>query len=171
MKRKIALIIATTGATLAAVSFPLEPYATTYQAIMQTEVQQQEEQQKKADEYNQYLLAQIITAETGGEAEDEMAKVGQVVLNRVNSKYWEFKDYNTIYQVLTQKGQYPETYQKIVEGLKPSEKAMEIAKKLLKGEIKSGLSKDVLWQTGFIPKFNVKVILKTKYHYYSVLED
>ena len=57
MKRKIALIIATTGATLAAVSFPLEPYATTYQAIMQTEVQQQEEQQKKADEYNQYLLA------------------------------------------------------------------------------------------------------------------
>ena len=41
MKRKIALIIATTGATLAAVSFPLEPYATTYQAIMQTEVQQQ----------------------------------------------------------------------------------------------------------------------------------
>ena len=100
-----------------------------------------------------------------------MAKVGQVVLNRVNSKYWEFKDYNTIYQVLTQKGQYPETYQNIVEGLKPSEKAMEIAKKLLKGEIKSGLSKDVLWQTGFIPKFNVKVILKTKYHYYSVLAD
>lgn len=170
MKRKIALIIITTGATLAVMSFPLEPYATSHHFMEQTEMQQQKEQQK-ANEYNQYLLAQIITAETGGVSDDEMAKVGQVVLNRVNSKYWEFKDYNTIYEVLTQKGQYPETYKKIVNGLKPSEEAEKISRELIEGKINSGLSEDVLWQTGFVPKFNVKVVLKTKYHYYSVLAD
>ena len=122
-----------------------------------------------------YLFAQIIYCEAGAESKAEMARVGQVVLNRMNTDYWEFEDVDTFYEVVTQKGQYPETWAKIKDGIVPSKAAMEVAKGLINGTIDSGLSDDVYWQTGFVPTWNAKVVFKSKirsgYHYYSVLAD
>ena len=129
----------------------------------------------KYSEEDIYLFAQILYCEAGGESKEEMARVGQVVLNRINTDYWEFEDVNTFYEVVTQKGQYPETWAKIRRGIKPSEDAIEVAEGLVNGTIDSGLGEDVYWQTGFVPDWNARVILKTRcdngYHYYSVLAD
>jgi len=131
---------------------------------------------KSGSEYTDeeiYLFAQILYCEAGGESKEEMARVGQVVLNRMNTDYWEFEDVNTFYEVVTQKGQYPETWAKIKNGIVPSEDAIEVAEGLVNGTVDSGLGEDVYWQTGFVPDWNARVILKTKcdngYHYYSVL--
>lgn len=126
---------------------------------------------KDTDDFDMYLLAQICYAEAGGASLDEMSKVGQVVLNRINSQYWEFKDCKTLLDVVTQEGQYPETWNKIRNGLVPSENAIKVAQGLLNGDIHSGLSDNVLWQTGFVPSWNVKIVLQTQWHYYSVLKD
>ena len=133
---------------------------------------------KSGSEYTDeeiYLFAQILYCEAGGESKEEMARVGQVVLNRINTDYWEFEDVNTFYEVVTQKGQYPETWAKIRRGITPSQDALEVAEGLVNGTIDSGLGEDVYWQTGFVPDWNARVILKTKcdngYHYYSVLDD
>ena len=127
----------------------------------------------KYSEKDIYLFAQILYCEAGGESKAEMARVGQVVLNRMNTDYWEFAKCKTINQVLRQSGQYPETVAKIDRGIKPSQAAMEVARGLLNGTIDSGLGEDVYWQTGFVPDWNARVILKTPcdsgYHYYSVL--
>lgn len=116
-----------------------------------------------------YLLAQIVYCEAGGCSKDEMAKVGQVVLNRRDTDYWEFADCKTIYTVLCYKNSYPDTLKKIKNGIVPSKSAIIVAEGLLNGTVDSGLSKDVLWQTGFKPSWNVTVVLRTKWHYYSVL--
>lgn len=116
-----------------------------------------------------YLLAQIVYAEAGGCSKDEMAKTGKVVINRVNTDYWEFAKCKTIEDVLYQKGSYPDTVRKIRNGLVPSQDALEVAKALLNGTIETGLSDEVFWQTGFKPSWNATVVLKTEWHYYSVL--
>ena len=122
-----------------------------------------------------YLFAQILYCEAGGESKEEMARVGQVVLNRMNTNYWEFKNIDTFYEVVTQSGQYPETWAKIRRGITPSQDAIKVAEGLVNGTINSGLGEDVYWQTGFVPDWNARVILKTRcdggYHYYSVLAD
>ena len=134
---------------------------------------------KNYTDYDVKLLAQIIYCEASGTSRDEMAKVGQVVLNRRDTTYFEFANCKTIYSVIAQDGQYPETLEKIENGIKLSnsidkaemEKAMKIAEGLLNGTIDSGLSKDVLWQTGFIPTWNVDVVDQTDWHYYSKLAN
>lgn len=132
---------------------------------------------KNYSNYEVQLLAEIIYCEASGTSRDEMAKVGQVILNRRDTTYWEFANCKTIYDVVSQKGQYPETLAKINNGIKLSnsidkaemDKAMEVAEGLLSGTINSGLSKDVLWQTGFEPSWDVIVVCQTNWHYYSVL--
>lgn len=115
-----------------------------------------------------YLLAQIIQAEAGICNRDEMAKVGQVVLNRVKTTHEDFDDCNTIREVLYQKGQYhSQTLKNIENGIVPSEEALSVAKGLIKGTEDSGLSENVLWQTGFVPTWRAKVVCHTKWHYYS----
>ena len=128
-----------------------------------------EESKSKYTDKEIYLFAQILYCEAGGANKAEMARVGQVVLNRLNTDYWEFKNCDTFYDVLVQENQYPETLAKIRNGIIPSKDAMAVAKGLIKGTIDSGLSEDVLWQTGFIPTWNVKVVYESQWHYYSVL--
>lgn len=132
---------------------------------------------KNYTDYDVKLLAEIIYCEASGTSTDEMAKVGQVVLNRRDTAYFEFANCKSIYDVISQKGHYPETLAKINNGIKLSNsidefemnKAIEVAKGLLCGTIDSGLSKDVLWQTGFVPSWDVIVVCQTNWHYYSVL--
>lgn len=115
-----------------------------------------------------YLLAQILYAEAGGCGESEMAKVGQVVLNRMNTNYWEFAHCNTIYEVLCQENGYPTTLRKINNGIKPSKLALQVAEGLLSGILDSGLDDNVFWQTKEIPSWDASVVEHTGWHYYSV---
>ena len=117
---------------------------------------------------DEYLLAQLMFCEAGGCDKSEMARCGQVVLNRVTSNLPDFANCNSIRDVITQKGQYPQTWAKIVRGIKPSDEALEVSHGLLEGTLDSGLSEDVLWQTGFIPRFNAHVVYQSPWHYYSV---
>ena len=118
-----------------------------------------------------YLLAQMIYCEAGGCDREEMARVGTVILNRVKTDFSDFTNCNTIYEVLIQENQYPETFNKIQNGIVPSEDAIEVSNGLISGEIDSGLSEDVLWQTGFEPNFKARVIYKNQWHYYSVPKE
>lgn len=131
-----------------------------------------------------YLFAQILYAEAGGVSKGEMRLVGEVVLNRLTTDYWEFEPYCTsLWGVLSQSGQYPDTLRKIRNGLVPSEDALEVARALLLDEYESLLPDDCLWQTGFYPSWNVEVVrypgewklddgtVIEVYHYYSVLAD
>ncbi len=131
-----------------------------------------------------YLLAQILYAEAGGVSKWEMRLVGEVVFNRLTTDYWEFEVYcTTLWGVLSQSGQYPETLRKIRNGITPSEDALEVAKALLLDEYEELLPDDCLWQTGFYPSWNVEVVrypgqwklddgtVIEVYHYYSVLAD
>ena len=97
-----------------------------------------------------------------------MANVGQVVINRLETDYWEFSNCDTIYEVLCYKNSYPATLRKIKRGVIPSQEALLIAKELLSGNLDSGLSEEVLWQTAFKPSWRATVVLKTNWHYYSV---
>lgn len=115
-----------------------------------------------------YLLAQILYAEAGGCGKAEMSKVGQVVLNRMNTNYWEFAECNTIYEVLCQENGYPTTLWKINNGIKPSKLALQVAEGLLSGNLDSGLEENVFWQTKEIPSWDATVVEHTGWHYYSV---
>lgn len=92
-----------------------------------------------------YLLAQILYAEAGGVSKWEMRLVGEVVFNRLTTDYWEFEPYcTTLWGVLSQSGQYPETLRKIRNGITPSEDALEVAKALLLDEYEELLPDDCL---------------------------
>jgi N-acetylmuramoyl-L-alanine amidase len=52
------------------------------------------------------LLARIVKCEAGGEGEDGMKAVASVVMNRVNITYGEYAKYNTVREVVFQKGQF-----------------------------------------------------------------
>ena len=78
------------------------------------------------------LLAKVIYAEAGSEFLSDEWKmcVGEVVLNRVASP--EFP--NTIYDVVYQQGQYQGARSGYIASLTPSERCIDIAKRLLNGE-------------------------------------
>ena len=89
-----------------------------------------------------YLLASLIQSEAGNNASsDELQQwVGQVVINRANSKY--FKP-TTIHGVIHQKGQYS-----TANNLKkPTERALRNAEIVLQG--KSTCPRDVVFQANF----------------------
>ncbi|MGN1299179.1 MAG: hypothetical protein ACI4UE_04270 [Candidatus Scatovivens sp.] len=159
----------TTKETIAQTSNNRKIVTTTKKVVESTTTTKKAVREKNYTDSDVYLLAQILFCEAGGCGNSEMAKVGQVVLNRKNTDYWEFKDCDTIYDVVSQKNSYPQTLKKIKNGIVPSEAAKQVAKGLLDGSIDSGLSKDVLWQTGFKPSWNVIVVQKTEWHYYSAL--
>lgn len=79
-----------------------------------------------------YLLAKIMYAEAGSYwlSDEWKMCVGEVVLNRVASP--EFPD--TIYEVLTQKGQYYGSGSRYFERLRPTELCVRLALRLLEGE-------------------------------------
>lgn len=145
---------------------------TTKKEVVSVKVTAPKVRTKSASQFSDeeiYLFAQILYCEAGGASKNEMARVGQVVLNRMYTDYWEFEDVNTFYEVLTQNGQYPETWAKIRNGIVPSDDAIEVAEGLLDGTIDSGLSENVFWQTGFIPDWNAEVVYVSDWHYYSVV--
>lgn len=116
------------------------------------------------------ILARVVMAEAGGCDKDEMARVGQVVLNRIYTDYWEFASCVDIMSTISQENQY-ESFYAVINGLvTPSQEAYEVAEGLLAGTIDSGLGPDVLFQTGPDPTYsmNVEVVLYTGWHYYSV---
>lgn len=78
------------------------------------------------------LLAKVIYAEAGSEFLSDEWKmcVGEVVLNRVASP--EFP--NTIYDVVYQQGQYQGARSGYIASLTPSERCIDIARRLLDGE-------------------------------------
>lgn len=78
------------------------------------------------------LLAKVIYAEAGSDFLSDEWKmcVGEVVLNRVASP--EFP--NTIYDVVYQQGQYQEARSGYIASLTPSERCIDIARRLLNGE-------------------------------------
>lgn len=126
------------------------------------------EKQKAYSDSELYLLAQVLYAEAGGCGKEEMARVGQVVLNRINTDYWEFADNDSVIEVISKDNEYPETLSRIRNGLEPSRDSLQVAEGLLNGEIDSGLSEDVYWQTGFEPSWNVRVVYQSQWHYYAV---
>jgi hypothetical protein len=79
-----------------------------------------------------YLLAKIMYAEAGSEwlSDDWKMCVGEVVLNRVASS--EFP--NTVSGVIYQKGQYYGSGSTYFANLKPSERCVRLALRLLSGE-------------------------------------
>lgn len=121
-------------------------------------------------EDDHYLLAQILTAETGGEDEEEMFRVGTVFLNRINTTYWEFEKCTDFKSTLLLPGAYPVTAIKIQNGLAPTEKSLEISTRLIAGERTPDFGDDVFWQTGTVTDFNAVVVFVSPMgHYYSVL--
>jgi len=112
---------------------------------------------------DEYLLAQIIFCEAGGEGAEEMRLAGSVVINRARTNYKDFKDVSSIPEVLyqgygTKQQQYsPITIEKIESGIEPSKAAKKVAKGLLRGDLKC-LPEKVLFQTDFVPKWDVEII-------------
>ena len=79
-----------------------------------------------------YILAKIISSEAGSSwlPDDWKMCVGEVVLNRVASP--EFP--NSVYDVVTQRGQYAGANGSYFQRLRPSERCVLLAKRLLEGE-------------------------------------
>ena len=88
--------------------------------------------QPQYSESDLMLLAKVIYAEAGSDFLSDEWKmcVGEVVLNRVASP--EFP--NTIYDVVYQQGQYQGARSGYIASLTPSERCIDIAKRLLDGE-------------------------------------
>ncbi len=125
--------------------------------VFPTELPQQETQKEEPwytkYQESEYLLAQILECEAGGEGKREMFYVGSVVLNRARTDYWEFEEVYTIIEVLYQfygnkrRQQYDDrTIGKIESGIVPSDSALEVAKGLLDGSLEC-LPEYVLFQT------------------------
>lgn len=104
-------------------------------------------------------------------------------LHREKSNSYDFKDVNTLEDVISQSGQYPETWEKIQNEIQPTELALETARQLLEGSItefsvtyqgevlefvfdgevteifkteegkKIFVGDDIYWQTGFVPNW------------------
>lgn len=156
-------------------------------------VEETVEAKLEVDEDEVYLMAQLMTAETGGASEMagldieleklEMLLVGKTAQNREKSNSYDFKDVNTLEDVISQSGQYPETWEKIQNEIQPTELALETARQLLEGSItefsvtyqgevlefvfdgevteifkteegkKIFVGDDIYWQTGFVPNW------------------
>lgn len=88
--------------------------------------------QPQYSESDLMLLAKVIYAEAGSDFLSDEWKmcVGEVVLNRVASP--EFP--NTIYDVVYQQGQYQGARSGYIASLTPSERCIDIARRLLDGE-------------------------------------
>lgn len=128
---------------------------------------------------SEYLLAQILHCETGGENSLEMCYVGSVVLNRIRTDYHDFANINTVEEVLYQGYGTPlqqyanETIQKVEGGILPSEKALQVAHGLIYGTIEC-LPECILFQTAFVPEgWNTEVVdlPGNEIHVYSKPKD
>lgn len=120
-----------------------------------------------------YLLAQIIFCETGTATYEDMIYVGSVVLNRIRTNYKDFANVHTVAEVLYQNRgtkiqQYANpTINKVESGIVPPQECIDVATGLINGTIEC-LEESVLYQTGFVPKWNVEVVnLPNAEHYYS----
>ena len=120
-------------------------------------------------DFNVSFLATVMFAEASICGEAEMARVGQVVVNRANTEYYEFADCHTFVEVIAQPGQYTDTWERIQEGLTPSPEALYVAEGLLDGTIDSGLGEDVLFQTGFKPSWG-RIVYVSPWHYYATVD-
>lgn len=144
-----------------------KPSSSTYsEETMESDSEDNPEEFSEVDEET-YLLAQILTAEAVAEGEAEMLRVGTVLMNRIETTYYEFSECVDVKSTLEQSGAYPTTLQKIRQGLKPSEEAIQIAQRLMAGERTSEFGSNVYWQTLVEPDFNAEVEYVSAWHYYS----
>lgn len=115
-------------------------------------------QQKPAINYTTeelQLLATVIYAEAGGCDIEEQYRVGNVVLNRLeDTKHDEFKNVNTIENVIYQEGQFTSVGGE-AWNRGPTETQIKIARKLLEG--KRVLPDTVVW-------FSKKMLYGKKYY-------
>lgn len=88
------------------------------------------------------LLAKAINSEAADNNYTDKCYVGAVIMNRVDSGIWG----NTVYSVLTAKGQYA-CYGNSKFKLFPPQDCIDIAKELLLGE-RYGVPKNVIFQSG-----------------------
>ena len=137
---------------------------------------------------DEWLLAQILQAESGGTEEyyeephmrlNEHIAVGTAVLARVRSEIHDFCGVHTISEVLYQKGQYASrTIRLVEEGVQPCRDALLAAKILLRVPNLLVLASDGNWyqvgtnmvsQTGLCayPSWAKAVIFQTRWHYYA----
>lgn len=106
------------------------------------------------------LLSKIIQAEAGSSWLSDMHQllVGNVVLNRVNSKHFP----NTIEEVIFQKGQYSPTFDKERwHSIIPSERAIKNARLLLEGLRVA--PPNVVFQAEFVQGRKIYKKIKDKY--------
>lgn len=128
---------------------------------------------KTIEEGDIYMLAQAISAEAEGCGMEEKILVGKVILNRIESDYRSFSNYTSISEVLSTPNAYPVTWERIQDGLVPSEESLKVARKLLDGSMDElyydgiYVDTDVLYQTSDEPTWG-SVLFKTEYHYYAV---
>lgn len=127
--------------------------SSTPSATFTIQVEAAEVETKGFPEYSDetYLLAQIVYCEAGGQGKAEMSYVGSVVINRARTDYYDFRNVDTIREVLyqgygTSAQQYAEeTINKIEDGIEPSEDATEVAEGLIDGTIDC-LDEEILFQ-------------------------
>lgn len=97
--------------------------------------------------HEELLLAKIIQLECGNVLEDQIC-AGSVVLNRVRTTYKDFRNVNTISEVLQQPGQYGYRTRVTIMNCKPGENAKKVAHGLISGEIPCYEEK-ILFQTTY----------------------
>ncbi len=145
---RVCLVIAGTIIIFAPVTTYSEPKFTTVVKISEVnkqEITKQDDVQIKIKNYTDEdldLLARLINCECGSDwqSDEFKLKVANVVLNRV--KDGRFPD--SIYDVVYQKGQYYCVRSGAINS-PPSEKSLEIARRLLEGE--TVLPDNIIWQS------------------------
>lgn len=80
------------------------------------------------------VLARILQLECGDDFADQIC-AGSVILNRVRTNYYSFREVHSIAGALYQKGQYESTTKNNLWICKPGENAKKVAHELLTGEI------------------------------------
>ena len=118
-----------------------------YEENVVVEIEEKEYIQKFSDE-DLYHLAVAICKEAGGENEEVQLLVANVIMNRVNSSIYP----DTIYDVITQKGQYGTMYKDEIEFPKwatnsVQEQCYNSARIILEGN--KFCPENVLYQAGF----------------------
>lgn len=118
---------------------------------------------------NEYLLAQIGECEAGGSTINEIMYTQKTALNRVEKRGMSLE------AVVSERGQYPQTWRKIKRGIVPGPKALEGAHRLLCGETLyyydaygnlQVFDDDIIYQSGRLVK-GTNLVFRSKLHVFS----
>ena len=154
----VTLMYASDGRTMYCVKSEVELYKT-----LNWFLSEKEAKESVLNQDDVLLLAKTIHAEANDNNYTDRCYVGAVVMNRLDSGKWG----NSIYSVITAKGQYA-CYGNSKFNRYPPEECIQIAKDLLLGE-RFGVPKNVIFQAAFRQGTGVwKVVCNSKgnNHYY-----